>query len=376
MDKISVFRPSLPQASFLLKYLEEIDTNRWYTNFGPLTVEFEKKLANYFEVLPENLTTVSNGTDALSLALMAMAPIYAKKYCLMPSWTFVATPSAALMAGLEPVFCDVDLKTWALTPRNVFDAIRELNLREEEIHSVIAVSPFGAPISLNDWEDFQEMTGIKVLIDAAASFDSLKKFEGYHKSTLPVMVSLHATKVFGIGEGALVLNRDNSKLIAEIRQRANFGFWGAREAQVIGTNAKLSEYASAVGLAELEGWSVKSASWNRVTNFYLDYRDEFKIAGISFLEAYGGGWFSSYCNIIFKSQEMKKNILEKLNNKKIDYREWWGHGADTQKAFTKFKRADLSKTKGISSVSVGLPFYTDLSKEQVDYIAEAILGLK
>ena len=67
------------------------------------------------------------------------------------------------------------------------------------------------------------------------------------------MLSLHATKVFGVGEGGLVLCR-NAELIQRCGQVMNFGFLGSREAQVAGFNGKLSEYHAAIGLAALDPW--------------------------------------------------------------------------------------------------------------------------
>ena len=62
----------------------------------------------------------------------------------------------------------------------------------------------------------------------------------------PTLVSLHATKVLGAGEGGFVLC-DNRDLVVDIRRRMNFGFRGSREAMVPAFNAKLSEYHAAVG---------------------------------------------------------------------------------------------------------------------------------
>ncbi|MCH7631851.1 MAG: hypothetical protein IIB59_01450 [Planctomycetes bacterium] len=47
-DRIPLFRPRLPDRRRLAPYLDEIDRNRWYTNFGPLARRFEARLAARF----------------------------------------------------------------------------------------------------------------------------------------------------------------------------------------------------------------------------------------------------------------------------------------------------------------------------------------
>src|SRR3989442_687951 len=108
---IPVLRPLLRTAGEILPYLEAIDAGRWYTNSGPLLQQFEGRLAEHFGVETTELVTASNATLAIAQSLRAMgAP--AGSLCVMPSWTFVATAAAAVWAGLEPYFIDVDPGTW------------------------------------------------------------------------------------------------------------------------------------------------------------------------------------------------------------------------------------------------------------------------
>ena len=373
MMKIPVLKPLLPSNSQLIKYLEEIDQNRWYTNFGPLTQRFEKRLASLFMVEPTNVVTISNGTDALAIGLKSFNCNSRKKYCIMPSWTFSATPSAAMMAGLEPIFCDVEKTNWTVNSELVYKTIKELNLNIDEIHSVIPVAPFGMPLNVKEWESFRSKTGIEVLIDAAASFDTVSQQENLKDSVIPVMISLHATKVFGVGEGAVLVSSDQAYIL-EVRKRTNFGFWGSREAQVCGMNAKLSEYTSAVGLAELDRWHEKRHAWELCTKSYLFHEEELNKNGINFIHGFGQGWISSYGNIILKSEELKTVVSNNLKKNGVDFRDWWGGGAHLQKAFNHCRHGELVNTSSLSSHSLGLPFYTDLRSVEIKYIVDTCLG--
>ena len=210
---VPVARPRLPTADQITPYLRRIDESRWYSNSGPLVQEFEQRLAKHFGK-PAKVATVANGTIGLVVALLACrAP--RGSLCMVPAWTFAATAHAIELAGLVPWIVDVSLTSWALEPAM---ARRFLRQAPGDVSAVMPVSPFGAPIDYAAWESFRNETGIAVVIDSAAAFDTLRP------TGLPAIVSLHATKILGIGEGGFVLSTD-ADFIEEIQKRINFGFW-------------------------------------------------------------------------------------------------------------------------------------------------------
>jgi dTDP-4-amino-4,6-dideoxygalactose transaminase len=117
------------------------------------------------------------------------------------------------------------------------------------VSAIMPVAPFGQPINVEPWDRLRSCTGIAVVIDAAASFDSLRVGE------TPAVVSLHATKVVGVGKAALLLTGSQYPNTSEL------GFHLNRQTVVSAVNAKLSEYHAAVGLAELEEWTDTRAEW-------------------------------------------------------------------------------------------------------------------
>jgi dTDP-4-amino-4,6-dideoxygalactose transaminase len=115
MTRLPVAHPRMPRAAALLPYLERIDANRNYTNFGPLVTELEARLAKRLGVDPGCLVSVANATAGLTLALRSAAGDR-PGVCLIPAWTFVATAHAVAAAGFTPHLADVDEDSWALTP--------------------------------------------------------------------------------------------------------------------------------------------------------------------------------------------------------------------------------------------------------------------
>ena len=322
---IAIMRPKLPPADALLPYLQEIDESRWYSNFGPLLRRFQARLAEHFGVPEDGVACVANGTTALTAGLLALG-VRKGSQCVIPSWTFVATPSAARAAGLKPYFVDASERSWAIDP----DAVRAL-VGQEDFGAVIPVSPFGAPIDRAPWDRFTEETGIPVIIDAAAGFDAVARIPVMRPGPTPIMISLHATKPFGVGEGGMLLCTDAS-FIARVRQTINWGLRGRREALVIGINAKLNEYAAAVGLAGLDAWEDCRASWGVLTDHYRSRL--VKMPEISLCPGYGMDWVSSYCNIALPVGADAPMVIERLHQAHIDTRQWWGRGCHRQAALS------------------------------------------
>jgi dTDP-4-amino-4,6-dideoxygalactose transaminase len=100
-----------------------------------------------------------------------------------------------VLAGLTPYFVDVDPSTWALEPLAIEE---EIARPPAAVGAVMVVAPFGRPIDYAAWDEVKDRTGLPVVIHAAAAFDSLQVGEA------PAVVSLHATKVLGAGEGGFV----------------------------------------------------------------------------------------------------------------------------------------------------------------------------
>lgn len=146
------------------------------------------------------------------------------------------------MAGLVPHFVDVSPETWAMDAAAISN---EIARAPASVGAVMPVAPFGRPIDVAPWDEFRGRTGLPVVIDAAAGFDAMQP------GRTPVVVSLHATKIIGTGEGGFVMSTDAAPVRA-VHVRANFGFEADRQARVPSTDAKMNEFHAAVGLAAFD----------------------------------------------------------------------------------------------------------------------------
>lgn len=360
ISEIHVMRPQLPEYSALEKYVRQIDSNGIYTNLGPLVSRLEERLGNHFSVAPERVVSMSNGTAALQLSLLAVRKT--GRYCIMPSWTFVATAHAAKAAGLEPYFVDVEFSNQQMSLTCVQEAVEVLGA--DQVGAVCLVAPFGAPIQLEQWERFQEKNSIPVVLDAAAAFATTKP------SKITTCVSLHATKILPAGEGGFVLAASDD-IAKDIKARSNFGFAGTRDAVLIGGNAKMSEYHAAIGHASLDNWPHKRRAFYELCQQLKHVLDG--LDGIEFEPGFGEQWFNSVAVARLSlpyGEECKQHLLDQ----KIYTRRWWSKGCLEMPAFNTCQHGELTTTKMLAASTLGLPCHSGLGNKEFDSIRAGLMS--
>ncbi len=357
-ERLQICRPRLPTAEAIRPYLAEIDRNRWYTNFGPLVRRFERRLAKHFGVDPARVVCVANCTLGIVIALRAR-DVVAGGLCAVPSWTYIATASAVRLAGLVPWFLDVDQDTWQLHPDTVLAALQDA---PGHVSAVVPVSPFGSPVDVEAWNAFEADRGIPVAIDAATGFDSAVA------GNAPVAISLHATKALGIGEGGLVLAKD-PRQAERIRRMCNFGLASDQRAACIGTNAKLSEYAGAVGLAALDAWPESRTHYQGSAKRYRAALT--RLPGVTTAPGFGRRVVNSTCNIVLR-QPAADRVISRLNAGEIGARQWWGKGCHRHPAYIDCPRTALLATEFLAERVIGLPYFPDITDTEIDLVVHSL----
>lgn len=354
---IRVLIPRLPDAQCLLPYLARIDQNRSYSNYGPLSREFAAALSA--RTGAAGVTLTCNGTSAIELALRCRS-VPGRGLCLMPSFTFIASAHAVCNAGLTPYLLEVEPRTLACTPAIADRALATLT---EQPAAIVVVSAFGAPPDLPGWEAFEARTGVPVVFDAAAAATSLSRV-GHQ----PICVSLHATKLLGVGEGGAILCADQA-LIEHSTAMTGFGFLGRdRVSAVRGGNYRMSEYAAAIGLASLAGLDDKLA---RIRHLTASYARALAGRASRLQSGVGDQWLTMTLNVVLPEGDIAKTI-DKLDADKIEWRRWWGLGCHRHPAFAEVPRADLSATDELAPRVLGVPFHDALTDEDIIRVAACL----
>lgn len=180
------------QAAF-----ERISRSGAFT-FGDDLVAFEAEFATYCGA--DHCVGVSDGTDALRLALMALGAGPGREVVTVPH-TFIATIEAIAATGARPVLVDVDPATRCMDPALLADAIGP------ETAAIVPVHLYGRPAPMD--EILAAAGGIPVLEDAAQAHGA--KLGGRRAGRLGAAAgfSFYPTKNLGaMGDGGAVVCND------------------------------------------------------------------------------------------------------------------------------------------------------------------------
>ncbi len=362
---IPVLRPRLPGTEALVPYLQEIESSRVYTNHGPLFLRFAARLAAVFD-LPTGAVVPSNsGTSALCGALLAvLAPRRPERtLAVVPSFTFVATAVAAERCGLRPLIEDVDPTTWMLDPDRLLD-----HPRLAEIAVVIPVAPYGRPVPQAPWRRFSEATGIPVVIDAAASFATIGVDPAPYVGAIPTVMSFHATKSFGVGEGGCIVSCDPATN-GDVARALNFGFFGTRESTAPSLNGKMSELHAAVGLAALDEWPIRRLALLRVANAYrAALQDPSGGCRVHAMPDIDGSYILLECERAW----LARAIAAELEANRIGTRFWYGDGLVGHAHFAACRSGPTRNSDDLCHRLIGLPCSVDLADADIERICAIV----
>lgn len=349
---IPVMKVDLGIDHDFVDYLNAIRGSGTYGNFGPQVTSMETEFSHLFGVPASHLVSVSNAT----LGLQGAMSVLDCSTWVIPSWTFAATAHAAMMQrGAKIWFGDVEEHTWALEPSQVLSG-----------EGAVVTAPFGAQVSIgNEWNHVSCL-----VIDAAAAIGAFPVILPEFDKPWAIIVSLHATKVLGIGEGGLVVF-SSEHLAQRFRQWSNFGFFGSREAEISGTNAKLPEVSAAIARFRLKKWETEREDWEALRQKVHQVGDNL---GINPPFSHPT-WVSPYWVAKFGSRDVKTRAGLKLEELGIESRNWWSSGCHRMQAFSTISaRGKLEKTDLLASVSLGLPYFRGLEENQLESVIHALRG--
>lgn len=236
---LHVNRPSPGNVAGFYENVASAFHNKVFTNNGPLVRDLEQRLCSDLRV--DNCILTSSGTSALTLLIRALD---LEGEVIIPDFTFISTAHALLWAGLRPVFCDIDPRTWTL------DVDASAELISERTSAVIGTHVWGRACDIAGLERLCADNGIHLLFDAAHAFGATYRGAPIGRFGTAEVFSFHATKVFQTFEGGAITTNDGA-LADRLRRMRNFGFSDYDRVEMLGTNAKMSEVHAAMGLANL-----------------------------------------------------------------------------------------------------------------------------
>ncbi|MGG3887074.1 aminotransferase class I/II-fold pyridoxal phosphate-dependent enzyme [Brevibacillus panacihumi] len=368
---IPFLKPDVVKLESYAQCLNQMDESRIYSNYGPLNQLFEQRIIH--EVFQDigHLTTVNNATTGLMLAI-SESKRPKGKYALMPSFTFSATPLAAIWCGLEPYFVDINEENWCMDQEKVQALIEELG---EQIAVVIPYATFGTFMDLTYYNQLEER-GYPVVIDAAASFGCIDQNGVQFGSGFlgSVVYSFHATKSFGLGEGGFVYSQ-RRQLIERIRASANFGYHGSRESKTLGLNGKMSEFTSAIGLATLDEYEDKIQQRQNIREWYAEeiVKENMRLKGWDLQKTRGRVPYQ-FMSMLCPADKTSDTFIDKLRENGIQANNYFSPACHQQLKFSSYAHTNLDITESVCCRILSLPLWVGMNQGVVSRVISVLSG--
>jgi dTDP-4-amino-4,6-dideoxygalactose transaminase len=337
---------------------------------GPEVHAFEADLRKFSGA--NHALTCANGTDALTLVLMAWG-VGTGDAVFVPSFTYVATAEAPAQLGATPFFVDVDKDSFNMDPNSLKQAIlecRKLGLRPA---AVIPVDLFGQPCEVDQIMSISHAEKMKVLVDGAQSFGG-----SYAGRRVGVMGDATTTSFFPAkplgcyGDGGAVFTQcdEDAHLINSIRLHGK----GAQKYDNVrvGVNSRLDTIQAAILIEKLKIFPDELTAREEAANRYssiLSYSDEIICPVVK--PDTTSAWAQYTLKVPHNREKLKRKLAE-FNVPSVIY---YPIPLCSQEGYKKFPRVSsgTQNSKELANEVLSLPMHPYLELEQIDYIANILI---
>jgi len=349
--------------------MTEVFETSSYIN-GPMVQKFQKDLENYLGV--KHVIPCANGTDALQIALMGLK-LEPGDEVITTDFTFAATVEVISLLKLKPVLVDVDPQTFNIAPKAIEKAITT------KTKAIIPVHLFGQCANMDEILALAKKHKLYVVEDNAQGIGATYTFPDGSKAKTGTLGHVAATSFFpsknlgAYGDGGAIFTNDD-ELAHFIRGIVNHGMYTRYYHDVVGVNSRLDALQAAVLKIKLQ---------------YLDfYNERRKEAALRY-----NNYFNDHPNLIIPHREAdcdshvyhqytlrvidadRDALVVYLGEHEIPCGVYYPVPLHAQKAY-KDSNTDpkaFPVTNQLVKEVISLPMHTELTKDQIDFIASKVL---
>lgn len=361
MFDIPLIRPYIPEA-VKKKILGVLDNH--HITQGAVTAELEELVGDFIGV--ENCIAVTSCTTGLELALRCLN-IGENDEVIVPAFTYPATADAVCIVGATPVFVDVDRETMLIDFDKAADSVTS------KTKAMMPVSLFGNPLNYDRLNNLKKEHHLFIVEDAACALSAEFKGMPTGKQADISVFSLHPRKFITTGEGGLITT-DNHVWAQWMRSYKQFGMATDSTSMVferIGTNLKLSDILSAIGVVQMQQIESLIAKRQEQARYYRQLLRG--VAGVTIpkITADGVNSYQSFCIFVNK----RDTILEDLRSNGIEV-QIGSFFLPEQPAFSGYvEKHALSSFRGSLRASrecLVLPLYHEMQRSDQEKVVIAL----
>ncbi|WP_339034774.1 aminotransferase class I/II-fold pyridoxal phosphate-dependent enzyme [Bradyrhizobium symbiodeficiens] len=373
-DQILLSTPHMGEAE--RNYVEEAFRTNWIAPLGPNVDAFEAELAEL--VGANNAVALSSGTAAIHLALVLLG-VGTGDCVFCSSLTFAASVNPIVYQNAEPVLIDSEPNSWNMSPIALERALESARKNGRLPKAVIVVNLYGQSADMEPLMALCDKYGVPMVEDAAESLGA--KYRGRHSGTFGRLgiYSFNGNKIITTSGGGMLVTSEK-----ELANRARFLATQARDPaphyqhSVIGYNYRMSNILAGVGRGQLK---VLDERVQARRNIFLRYCEAF--ANESWIElmpepdwSFSTHWISAAC-LAPGSRMTGQSLVQHLSNEFIEARPIWKpmHLQPVFASCAFFGHGNSSVSNDIFERGICLPSGSNLTMEQVDRVADAVLKI-
>ena len=333
--------------------------DNWISSKGKFISRFETKISRFLNI--KYTTTVSNGTVALHLALLALG-IKKNDEIIVPVLTYVAPVNAIKYVGAKPIFIDADIKTWNIDVDKIEECITK------KTKAIIAVHLFGFTCDILRIKKLCKKYNLFLIEDTAEALGSTfgNKFLGSFGDVSTF--SFYGNKTLTTGEGGMLVSNKSSivKRVAFLKNQA-MSETKKYFHNTIGYNYRMTNICAAIGCGELQVLKKNLIKKRKIASLYQSILQQknFKFQK-QLKNSKSSHWLVS---MLASSIEHKNKIVKILNKNHIE----------TRPLFFPMNKLPMYKSKKtypiaekIHSLGFSVPSYPGLSIKEILYVCNVI----
>jgi perosamine synthetase len=333
---------------------------------GPEVTKFEAAFAKFAGA--KHAIAVNTGTAALHAALIASG-VKAGEEVILPSFTFVATAEAVVLAGGKPVFVDIDAETYNLSPGEAEKTITQ------KTAAILPVDLYGLSADMESIQEIADKHGLAVVEDAAQAHGLNYKGKPPGRFADSTCWSLYASKNMTTGEGGVVTTNDDE--VAELtRMVRTHGEKSKYASEMLGCNYRMSEMQAAIGsvqLKKLPGFVAKRTQNAQQLTEILSKSNRLCLPS----EPAGGknSWYLYTARLYNGTETQRNRLLEELHKKGIGAEAYYVNPVHLMPYYQGFSARALPETEKAAKQVFSLPVHPGVTFEQINFIGETLLQL-
>ena len=328
---------------------------------GPEVFELEKTLAEYVGV--NHCITVSSGTDALLISMMALG-IKSGDEVITTPFTFIAAVEAIKLLGAKPVYVDIDDNSYNISSEKIESSITE------KTKLILPVSLFGQCADMDPINRISKKYNLPVLEDGAQSFGATYKGRKSCSMSTIGCTSFFPSKPLGCyGDGGAIFTNDD-ELASKMRSIRVHGQTARYHHSYLGLNGRLDTIQAAILLIKFKIFNNEILLRNEVADFYTKELNRTNL-GIETPSITNGNVsvYAQYAILVNNREE----LISVLKKNKIPTVIHYPIPAHMQNEY-RDKKLKLPVSEYVAEKILCIPMHPYLQKNEQDLIIKSIVN--